>query len=137
MEKIKFDPEVFKNLCAMCCTTIEICSVMGLSKTTLSKYCKEIFGMGLLESQKIFRSIGYTKLRSAGYQMALDNPQMWKFFATNYLVNCETGKLMTDKQSIDVTTDGEKLGSKIDELTDEQKMKIVEDLKEKGIDITE
>lgn len=77
--------QTFENLCHIQCTEVEICSVLNVSDTTLSRWCKETYGMNFEDIHRIKREGGKMSLRRKQWNMADNNPTMAIWLGKQYL----------------------------------------------------
>lgn len=81
----KIDKTQFEALCKIQCTQEEICSVLGVTDKTLTKWCKKTYKKYFSEVFKEKRQLGYMSLRRNMWSMARDSVPMSIFLAKNYL----------------------------------------------------
>lgn len=60
----------FESLCAIQCTQEEICHVLGVCDETLTRWCKEVYGLSFSEVFKQKKSLGKTSLRRNQWKLA-------------------------------------------------------------------
>jgi hypothetical protein len=71
--KLEFDKEQFEEMCRIQCTKDEICAVFGgIDEKTLTRWCKDTYGMGFSDIYKIKAIDGKKSLRRKQYEVALD-----------------------------------------------------------------
>lgn len=75
----------FESLCAIQCTKEEICSVLGVSKNTLLRWCKATYGedFGTVFNEK--RDAGKASVRRSQFEMAKKNPTMSIWWGKQHL----------------------------------------------------
>lgn len=77
--------KLFENLCAIQCTQEEICSVLDVCDETLTRWCKETYGMYFSEVFKQKRLEGKTSLRRKQWKLAEKNATMAIWLGKQYL----------------------------------------------------
>lgn len=65
-----------KSMCQMFCTQKEIADALGFSISTLSKRCKDEFGITFQEFSKSHKALGRCNLRRAQYKAAMAGDTM-------------------------------------------------------------
>jgi hypothetical protein len=94
--KIKIDWSLFKKLCAMQCTLVEIAGFFDCSEDTIENRIKEEFDGTFSETYKRFSSEGKISLRRTQFTLAKKNTVMAIFLGKQYLGQ-------TDKQELGLT----------------------------------
>ena len=84
------DQKMFEQCCAIQCTMLEICSFFDCDDKTLTKWCKETYGMSFSEVYDIKRGIGKVSLRRSQWRLAEKNTAMAIFLGKNYLGQKDT-----------------------------------------------
>lgn len=83
--KKDFDKRLFKELCEIQCTKLEICAVMELSDKTLDARCKEAYGRSFSEVYAEKREGGKASLRRKQWLLADKNATMALWLGKQYL----------------------------------------------------
>jgi len=83
--KKDFDKKVFEGLCSIQCTMLDICRVFDVTKPTLERWCKDIYGQTFFTVFKEKRVGGIISLRQTGFKLAKTNAAVWIFHAKNFL----------------------------------------------------
>lgn len=60
----------FESLCAIQCTQEEICHVLDVCDETLTRWCKEVYGLSFSEVFKQKKALGKTSLRRHQWKLA-------------------------------------------------------------------
>ena len=60
----------FESLCAIQCTQEEICYVLDVCDETLTRWCKEVYGLSFSEVFKQKKALGKTSLRRNQWKLA-------------------------------------------------------------------
>jgi hypothetical protein len=120
--KIKIDFDLFKKLCSIQATLVEIAGIFECSVDTIENRVKEVYGMTFSEFYKIHSAEGKTSLRRAQFKSALSgNSALLIFLGKQYL---------GQKDKIEQEISGPEGKPVKVELTQAQ---IEEELKERGI----
>lgn len=69
----EIDQELFERMCERQCTEEAIASMLGVSKSTLYRWCKETYGTSFQSTFTEKRLSGVFKVRDALYEEALNN----------------------------------------------------------------
>lgn len=69
----EIDQELFERMCERQCTEEAISSMLGVSKSTLYRWCKETYGTSFQKTFAEKRRCGVFKVRDALYEEALNN----------------------------------------------------------------
>lgn len=77
--------ETFESLCAIQCTREEICGVLNVSKDTLLRWCKSIYGTDFATIYEQKRQNGKASLRRNQFKLAEKNVTMAIFLGKQYL----------------------------------------------------
>lgn len=77
--------ETFEGLCKIQCSTEEICSVLGITRQTLTSWVKAVYGKRLELVMADFQAEGKASFRRMGIKLAEKNPAVWIFLAKNWL----------------------------------------------------
>lgn len=83
--RAKIDQKQFEKLCAIQCTLLECCAYFDVDDKTLSKWCRDTYGMNFSEIFKIKRGKGQISLRRMQWNLAEKNPSMAIFLGKQYL----------------------------------------------------
>jgi hypothetical protein len=83
--RLPFDEGLFKRLCYIQCSKVEIASVMELSVDTLERRIKEIFDMTWKEAKSYFSGKGRAKLREIQFKQAETSTPMAIWLGRQYL----------------------------------------------------
>lgn len=75
----------FEKLCAIMCTESEICGFFGVTDKTLSRWCRDTYGLSFSEAYKRYSADGRISLRRAQFKIAERNATMAIFLGKNYL----------------------------------------------------
>jgi transcriptional antiterminator len=88
--QIKIDQKQFENLCKMQCTETEIMSWFEVSKDTLIRWCKNIYGVDFATIYSQKKEGGKIALRRYQLQLAEKNPTMAIWLGKQYLKQRDT-----------------------------------------------
>lgn len=77
--------ETFEGLCKIQCSTEEMCSVLGVTRQTLTSWGKAVYGKKLEVVMADFQAEGKASFRRMGIKLAEKNPAVWIFLAKNWL----------------------------------------------------
>lgn len=77
--------ETFEGLCKIQCSTEEMCSVLGVTRQTLTSWVKAVYGKKLEVVMADFQAEGKASFRRMGIKLAEKNPAVWIFLAKNWL----------------------------------------------------
>lgn len=94
--KKQINQKQFETLCSLQCTQEEVCDVLDVCDETLTRWCKETYGMYFSEVFKIKRNLGKASLRRMQWKQAEKNPTMAIWLGKQYLGQ-------KDKQEIEST----------------------------------
>lgn len=83
--KKEINEKQFIKLCEIQCTITECCAVLGVSDNTLSKWCKDTYGMSFKQAFDKFSANGKASLRKSNFAMAKENPTMAIWLSKQYL----------------------------------------------------
>ena len=81
----EIDPDQFEKLCALQCTSEEICSFFGCSDDTLNRWCKRTYKHNFAEVSKQKGGNGRISLRRSQFRLAETNAAMAIFLGKQYL----------------------------------------------------
>lgn len=79
------DKNVFENLCAIQCTAEEIAAVLGVARSTLWRWCKNVYGESFKTIYAKKREKGFASLRRAQFRLAEKNAVMAIWLGKQYL----------------------------------------------------
>lgn len=83
---IPIDEKVFKELCKMQCTQLEICSVLNVSDEKLLQWCRKTYKVNFDVIAKVFRSEGNASLRRRQWMNAQSgDTKMLMWLGRNWL----------------------------------------------------
>lgn len=82
--------ETFEKLCNIQCTQSEICSVLKVSDSTLSRWCAKEYQMTFEDAYKKFSENGKMSLRRIQFKLAEKYPAMAIFLGKQYLGQKDT-----------------------------------------------
>lgn len=68
--KIEINQEVFEGLCRLQCTKVEMCNFFEVDEKTLTRWCKETYGLGFSDIREEKASVGKVSLRRMQYRSA-------------------------------------------------------------------
>lgn len=124
----QIDLNVVKKMFEIYCTVQEVVDAFGISINTLRSRVKEEEGCTIEELYLKHKNIGNVSLRRTGYLMAQEDKTVWMFFAKNNLG-------MSDKQDLNVSGMCTNItnNSVVLQMTDEQKLKMLEHMKNIGL----
>jgi len=122
------DLKVVKKMFEMYCTVQEVADAFDVSVYTLRTRVKEEECCTLEELYKKHRNIGNVSLRRTGYLMAQEDKTVWIFFAKNHLGMSDKQEVVIDGINTNITNN-----SVILQMTDEQKLKMLEHMKTIGL----
>lgn len=84
--KKEIDKKQFESLCAMQCTKDEICYFFdNIDEKTLTRWCKDTYGMGFSDIYKVKSVNGKISLRRYQFELAKKSAVMAIFLGKNYL----------------------------------------------------
>jgi len=83
--KIEISQKFFEGMCAIQCTKDEICCVLDIDEKTLTRWCKETYGVGFSDIYKKKCKVGLTSLRRTQFKLAEKNYAMAIFLGKQYL----------------------------------------------------
>lgn len=83
--QVKIDQKQFENLCAIQCTREEILSIFGVSRDTLLRWCKDVYGTDFETIFKEKKQYGKASLRRRQWNLAEKNVSMAIFLGKNML----------------------------------------------------
>lgn len=95
----EINKEAFEKLCAIMCTEDEICGVFGITDKTLSRWCKETYGMNFSDTFKTYSADGKISLRRKQFKLADRSAAMAIFLGKQYL-----GQTDNPNEDLDETT---------------------------------
>jgi len=96
--KKEFDKLQFEDLCGIFCTKDEICAIFRCDEKTLTRWCKDNYGVGFSDIYKTYSSDGKMSLRREQMNVAKrGNPTMLIWMGKQHLDQ-------TDKQHIETDT---------------------------------
>ena len=81
----EINKEAFEKLCAIMCTEEEICGVFGITDKTLTRWCKETYGMNFSDTFKVYSADGKISLRRKQFKLADRSAAMAIFLGKQYL----------------------------------------------------
>lgn len=81
----EINKEAFEKLCAIMCTEDEICGVFGITDKTLTRWCKETYGMNFSDTFKVYSADGKISLRRKQFKLADRSAAMAIFLGKQYL----------------------------------------------------
>jgi intein-encoded DNA endonuclease-like protein len=103
--QIKIDQKQFENLCKMQCTETEIMSWFEVSKDTLIRWCKNIYGVDFATIYSQKKEGGKIALRRYQLQLAEKNPTMAIWLGKQYLGQKDNIEVKNDVQRIQIIDD--------------------------------
>ena len=84
--KKEIDQRQFESLCALQCTKDEICFFFdNIDEKTLTRWCKDTYGMGFSDIFKVKSANGKISLRRYQFDLAKKSSAMAIFLGKNYL----------------------------------------------------
>lgn len=92
--KKEIDIKMFETMCAIQCTKDEMCDVFDMDEKTLTRWCKDTYGIGFSDIYKKKSATGRMSLRRMQFKLAERNPAMAIWLGKQYL---------NQKDSIDVS----------------------------------
>lgn len=100
--KTEIDKDVFEGLCEIQCTKNEMCSVFKCDEKTLTRWCKDTYGMGFSDVYKKESETGKTSLRRMQWNLAKSgNATMQLWLGKQYLD--QRDKQEVENTNIDLT----------------------------------
>ena len=99
--KKNIDKTEFEKLCGLQCTITEMCAFFDVDDKTLSKWCKDTYGMSFSEIFAIKRGIGQISLRRNQFRLAEKNAAMAIWLGKQYLDQREPGVASMDEDDLD------------------------------------
>lgn len=103
--QIKIDQKQFETLCKMQCTETEIMSWFEVSKDTLIRWCKNIYGVDFATIYSQKKEGGKIALRRYQLQLAEKNPTMAIWLGKQYLGQKDNIEVKNDVQRIQIIDD--------------------------------
>lgn len=99
--KIELDIDSFEKLCSLQCTKNEICAFFDdIDEKTLTRWCKDTYGMGFQEIYQIKSAKGKMSLRRTQFKIAENgNATMAIFLGKQYLGQKDT--IAVENESLD------------------------------------
>lgn len=97
--QIKINKQQFENLCAIQCTRDEMCSVFGVSKDTLIRWCKESYGTDFDTIYREKKQLGKASLRRRQWNLAEKNVTMAIFLGKNMLGQTDNPEQLVTNQA--------------------------------------
>ena len=88
-EKERFKVQ-FEGLCRIQCTMQEICGVLSVDETTLTRWCHEIYGKSFSQVYAEKRQGGKASLRRQQFEIAKTNATMSIWLGKQYLGQTDT-----------------------------------------------
>jgi len=116
--KKEIDKKMFENMCGIQCTKDEICSILDIDEKTLTRWCKETYGMGFSDIYKKKSKVGLMSLRRIQFKHAETNTSMAIFLGKQYLGQRDV-----------IETDNKHEISKVEELLDKIEKEANNDIK--------
>ena len=102
--KKEIDKKQFESLCAIQCTKDEICFFFdNIDEKTLTRWCKDTYGVGFSDIYKIKSVNGKISLRRYQFELAKRNAAMAIFLGKNLLGQRDSFPEETDKTDINNT----------------------------------
>ena len=83
--KLTIDAKQFEAMCGIQCTKEEICNVLNVSDSTLSRWCKTEYDLTFEEVYKKKSAVGLMSLRRLQFKLAQKNSAMAIFLGKQYL----------------------------------------------------
>ncbi len=83
--KKEIDQSIFEKLCGIQCTRNEICDFLNITDKTLTRWCKEIYGLSFSAIFEKKRVDGKISLRRSQWKLAKTNATMSIWLGKNYL----------------------------------------------------
>lgn len=83
--RLTIDAKQFEAMCGIQCTKEEICNVLNVSDSTLSRWCKTEYDLTFEEIYKKKADIGKMSLRRMQFKLAQKNSSMAIFLGKQYL----------------------------------------------------
>lgn len=81
----KIGKDFFEKLCALQCTTDEICGALNCSEQYLRNWCKETYDADYNEVYRVKLTKGKITLRNIQFEMAKKSPTMAMYLGRIYL----------------------------------------------------
>lgn len=83
--RLPLSKDIFDGLCAQQATLEDVAAIFCCSVDTVERRCKEWYeGRTFADVSRELRRVGIVSLRQKGFKMAETNPQIHKFYMTNY-----------------------------------------------------
>ena len=79
------DQRAFEEMCKIQCTKEEICAILNVSDTTLTRWCNETYGDNFEGTYKKHSYDGKMSLRRTMFNQAEKNPTMAIWLSKQYL----------------------------------------------------
>ena len=83
--KKEIDQQQFEVACSIQCTKDEICDLFDCDEKTVTRWCKDTYGMSFSDIYKKKSATGKISLRRAQFRMAEKNATMAIFLGKQYL----------------------------------------------------
>lgn len=100
----EINKETFEKLCNIQCTSSEICSVLQVSDSTLSRWCEKEYQMTFEDAYKKYSENGKMSLRRMQFKLAQKYPAMAIFLGKQYLGQRDVVE-QNDNAKIEVVTE--------------------------------
>ena len=104
--------EMFENLCEIQCTQHEICTVLNVDDKTLTKWCKETYGMSFSETYAQKREGGKASVRRMQFLTAQDGNPTMQIWLGKQMLN-QTDKTEEELEKIKADTEYVKAKTKL------------------------
>ena len=101
--KKEIDKKTFEGLCAIQCTKVEMCGIFDIDEKTLTRWCKDTYGIGFSDIFKRKSAAGKISLRRTQFEMAKKNVVMAIFLGKQYL---EQSDKQETKSEVAIKPDG-------------------------------
>ena len=88
--KVEINQKMFENMCAIQCTKDEICSILDIDEKTLTRWCKDTYGIGFSDIYKSKSKVGLMSLRRTQFKLAEKSYAMAIFLGKQYLGQKDT-----------------------------------------------
>lgn len=97
----------FEGLCKIQCTKDEICGVFDIDEKTLTRWCKDTYGVGFSDIRRVKSAAGLASLRRAQFKLAENNASMAIWLGRQFLGQSEKNET-TLNGSLAITVEWDK-----------------------------
>jgi len=114
--KKQIDKRMFERLCSIQCTKDEMCNVFECDEKTLTRWCKETYGLSFSDAFKKESAGGKISLRRNQFRMSENNVTMAIWLGKQYLGQRDKAPEKTEKDMEEQNARIQKLRKEIEQL---------------------